>query len=460
MFGIKVGHIVLSLFQRMANNPLLDLEKLSSDNAFSLLEEFPDDKAVDSEYEGDSDAEDGVAFSTFCNTDISSSRSSSSILPLTPVIVPTPSTFEDSDPDKDGSVSRHSLLPLTPVISLTPSTSKGFSSVSRPSNSRLNQQTYGKLRKRIPVTADIDDFQDFDSDDSIADPDFELGTALPTKSILEQMTSSDDDDEDLELPMSSNLDETFKKSDCTPTAFNAYTFSQPFGPTFEVNLESPSSIFHVFMTDDMMNHIVTESNKYASQMGVQLNMDVSELNALFGILVIMGFHSLPSMKKYWSTNSNFRVERIASIMTLKRFLKLLRYLHLNDNATMPQRNTPNFDKLYKVRPLINHLNTKFYECFNPSRNMAVDESMVAFKGRSSLRQYMPMKPIKRGFKVWVIADSRSGFMLQFSVYEGKSKEPEEGSTLGERVVMQLVRNYLDKGYCIFFLIITSVLLIL
>ena len=32
---------------------------------------------------------------------------------------------------------------------------------------------------------------------------------------------------------------------------------------------------------------------------------------------------------------------------------------------------------------------------------AIDEAMVKYKGRSSLKQYLPMKPIKRGFKVWV-----------------------------------------------------------
>lgn len=35
-----------------------------------------------------------------------------------------------------------------------------------------------------------------------------------------------------------------------------------------------------------------------------------------------------------------------------------------------------------------------------SRNLSIDESVIAFKGRSTMKQFMPMKPIKRGFKVW------------------------------------------------------------
>ena len=34
----------------------------------------------------------------------------------------------------------------------------------------------------------------------------------------------------------------------------------------------------------------------------------------------------------------------------------------------------------------------------------MNESMVLFKGRSSIKQYCPMKPIKRGYKLWVRAD--------------------------------------------------------
>jgi hypothetical protein len=51
--------------------------------------------------------------------------------------------------------------------------------------------------------------------------------------------------------------------------------------------------------------------------------------------------------------------------------------------------------------------------------MAVDESMVPFKGRSSIKQYLPMKHVKRGYKIWCLADSKTGFINHFEVYAGK-----------------------------------------
>ena len=57
-----------------------------------------------------------------------------------------------------------------------------------------------------------------------------------------------------------------------------------------------------------------------------------------------------------------------------------------------------------------------------------------------MKQYMPLKPTKRGFKVWVRADAVTGYFCDFDVYVGK---PSDGvstdSGLGERVVLQLCR---------------------
>jgi hypothetical protein len=76
------------------------------------------------------------------------------------------------------------------------------------------------------------------------------------------------------------------------------------------------------------------------------------------------------------------------------------------------------------------LSNNFLNAYNPGRNLPVDESMVAFKGRTHLKQYMPQKPIKRGLKIWALACSSTGYLLSFSVYEGKKASDEEGS-LGE-----------------------------
>ena len=63
---------------------------------------------------------------------------------------------------------------------------------------------------------------------------------------------------------------------------------------------------------------------------------------------------------------------------------------------------------------------------------------------------MPLKPVKRGFKVWVRADAVTRFFCDIDVYVGK---PSDGTTtetgLGERVVMQLTECLRGCNYQIY-----------
>lgn len=232
--------------------------------------------------------------------------------------------------------------------------------------------------------------------------------------------------------------------------FKNFNFSQNFGSTLpNIGDVTPLQIFKKMFSDELLNKIVEETNLYASQNKHNFSIEIDELQAFFGILVIMGFHHLPGMRMYWSYDPNFRVERIANIMSIKRFLAILRHIHLNNNEKCPKKGENNFDRLYKLRPLIDHLNKEFKLLFSPSRELSIDESMVGFKGRSSLKQYMPMKPVKRGFKIWVMTCARTGYMLSFKVYEGKEISHVEG-TLGERTVLHMSEPYHSKGYALYF----------
>ncbi|KAK3734378.1 hypothetical protein QZH41_007563 [Actinostola sp. cb2023] len=58
---------------------------------------------------------------------------------------------------------------------------------------------------------------------------------------------------------------------------------------------------------------------------------------------------------------------------------------------------------------------------------------------------MPMKPVKRGIKVWVRADAENGFVSEFRVYTGKQDGvPEQG--LGYKVIHELTRPLVGKIY--------------
>ncbi|XP_037042056.1 piggyBac transposable element-derived protein 4-like [Bradysia coprophila] len=188
-----------------------------------------------------------------------------------------------------------------------------------------------------------------------------------------------------------------------------------------------------------MSGIVTETNRYAQQNNSKNWIDVTaeEMKAFIGCLIVMGIHQLPALKHYWSSDPFLHVESVASVMTASRFKKIVENLHCNDNKVQPPKSDPNYDKLHKVKPLLESLNENVRKVYQPSAVVTIDESMIPFKGRYTLKQYMPNKPIKWGYKVWCLCDSYTGFVIAFFVYTGKDDTP-KNITLGEKVVTKLV----------------------
>ena len=66
--------------------------------------------------------------------------------------------------------------------------------------------------------------------------------------------------------------------------------------------------------------------------------------------------------------------------------------------------------------------------------------MIPFKGRSSMKQYMPKKPVKRGFKIWMRADAVNGYVSELDVYVGKKKNKVQ-TGLDRTVVENLITIY-------------------
>ncbi len=56
--------------------------------------------------------------------------------------------------------------------------------------------------------------------------------------------------------------------------------------------------------------------------------------------------------------------------------------------------------------------------YDPQRELAVDEAMVRYKGfRGSVQKFfMPCKPIRAGYKIYLIAKSATGYILKFIVH--------------------------------------------
>lgn len=213
-------------------------------------------------------------------------------------------------------------------------------------------------------------------------------------------------------------------------------------------ISTPTDMFFLLFPQELIDDIVYQTNLYVVQNNnggtVKFPTNAKEIRNFLGMNIIMGVKRLPSYRDYWSANPVLRDSFISSIMPVNRFSWLLNNIHFADNSKIPTRNSKEYDKLYKVRPVLAKLSKTFSECYKPTQVQSVDESMIKFKGRSSLKQYMPKKPIKRGYKVWTRADSR-GFVVQFDLYTGKINGCVE-KNLGASVVKRLCKALEGKGY--------------
>ena len=86
----------------------------------------------------------------------------------------------------------------------------------------------------------------------------------------------------------------------------------------------------------------------------------------------MGINHLPSLDDYWFKDPHLWYAPVADRISRDRFSEVSRYLHFVDNKTLVPRGE-GFDRLGKVRPLIDHLSTKVYQ---PHCDVAIDEAMI------------------------------------------------------------------------------------
>ena len=296
------------------------------------------------------------------------------------------------------------------------------------------------------------------SDEEDADIDFE-GSDIEVQEIdsneeLEEEAEESDNEGNAADAIDEQTAWSNELSDFVISQFNSQC-----GIKVEVPPESKSDFFfNLIFSDELIDLIVRETNRYARQKLAGNNTrlakwhDVTrqELKAYFGICVVMGINNLPRLAMYWSSDPLIGNTGIQNIMTKNRFEELSQYLHFSNSETEPQRGEENFDRLYKVRSLLSGVLENSQKAYEPSKNLSIDEGMIAFKGRLSFRQYMPAKPTKYGIKVWMAADSQNGYVNNFSVYLGKEANVPRVNGLGYDVVMKMASPFLKKHRHIFF----------
>ena len=175
----------------------------------------------------------------------------------------------------------------------------------------------------------------------------------------------------------------------------------------------------------------------------------NELRAYFGVNIFMGINELPGYKDYWSRDNFIGNDGIKSTFTIRRYEKLTEYLHVSDRANESNRGDENYDKLYKVRPVLDMTKQSFSTKYKLHKNISIDEAMIKWTSRLSFKQCLPAKPIKRGIKVWMRCDADTTFLSDFNIYLGRGTHQSEHG-LGYEVVTTLTNDLHGKFHHVFY----------
>ncbi|CAF1517879.1 unnamed protein product [Adineta steineri] len=106
-------------------------------------------------------------------------------------------------------------------------------------------------------------------------------------------------------------------------------------------------------------------------------------------------------------------------MSRDRLLHLTEYLDVVENSSQPNRNDSNFDRAFKVRHLLDIAKENF-RTTGKEEKLSVDEQIMLFKGRSVMKQHMPKKPNRWGYKMFILTGGKSDARAEFCALNGRT----------------------------------------
>jgi hypothetical protein len=210
-------------------------------------------------------------------------------------------------------------------------------------------------------------------------------------------------------------------------------FSANSGPqNSAVNIQDTVSVFLLFFSRDIVLKIVVETNRYAEQF---INSRGSlftfrspvrqwrpvmenEIYVVLGLFLLMGIIQKPTLQTYFSRRRILITPGFGEVISRDRFELIMKFLHFSDNTNKANYEDP--AKLYKIFPVLSHLNYKFQKLYLPGQNISVDEYLTLWKGRLSFKRYIPLKAAKFGIKTYELCEANSGYLWSLVVYTGKN----------------------------------------
>ncbi len=159
------------------------------------------------------------------------------------------------------------------------------------------------------------------------------------------------------------------------------------------------------------------------------------MKGFVAVILNMGIIQLNNLKDYWSTNDTADLPFFWSIFSRNRFFG---DLHVGDYSGTMKRD--------KIQPFLNKLLPVFESAYSPPQQLAVEESVISFRGQVSSWQYLTGKLNPWGIETFVQSGSKSGHMHTVLVYYGRETLLSRDDMPHTAAVVLTLTEGLDPGH--------------
>lgn len=210
-------------------------------------------------------------------------------------------------------------------------------------------------------------------------------------------------------------------------------------------LTSVIDIFHLFVTDEMIETVVRHTNEEIEKWKLTYTGDSqqsytslthkSELKSFIGLLYMVGVLKQSGLTVLDLFSPVFGPSLFRCAMGKNRFEFLLRVLRFDSKVTRAERRKT--DKFAPFREFWNLFDRNCRENYTPSEYVTVDETLLSFRGRCPFKMYIPNKPDKYGLKIVSLCDARTYYFCGGIPYVGKEARQQSDLLLPTQYVLTL-----------------------
>ncbi|KAM9324442.1 piggyBac transposable element-derived protein 4-like [Gastrophryne carolinensis] len=234
-----------------------------------------------------------------------------------------------------------------------------------------------------------------------------------------------------------------------------FPFTGSPGMKVDVEHNDPLAYLKLFLTDDVIEKIVTETNRYNEQQSATLRSKFSrnrkwepvtkeDIWKFLGLILLTGVVGKPLQKWYWTTNKLLATPFFGTIMSECRFSLIMKNLHFTNNEEFDEATHP-APKLKKIWEVYQMILKNFQQSYVPDRDISIDESLMAYKGRLSSIQFIASKRARFGIKSYMLCESATGYIWNSVIYTAKFHTSKTGRDQEEEPQLLVLVFFLNKS---------------